>query len=330
MDLISAKLAVIVPWTGCALFLKDHDSDDLHCRYVAGADMTHLLDSHLRSGEGLSGWAALHRRPLLNLQPRMEFEAAGRDIPATLSSAVVCPLELGERLIGVLALYHSDADRYTDDHMRLLVRVAEQAAAVLSNAIVFEQTQEESLTDPLTGLPNRRLLAARLTSELARAERMHGDLAVLVLDVDGFKLINDTHGHAVGDEVLRQIARTLGQALRPYDLCVRFAGDEFVVLLGDCPPDFVEEKRQELQRLIEEIGVKADGLVVPAGASAGAAVYPQDGRTYDALIATADRRMYSDKALRRRFAKSASPVAAREWERTAAMVRPPAAATRPN
>ncbi len=264
----------------------------------------------------------------MNASPRIEFEAAGLDAGSlTVKAAIVCPLQLGERFIGSLALFHNEADRYTDDHRRLLVRVAEQAAAVVSNSLVFEQTQEESLTDPLTGLPNRRSMMSRIASEISRSERLQGELAVIVLDVDGFKQINDSYGHAVGDQAAARISRALLGALRTYDMCVRFAGDEFVVVLGDCSPDAAELKRQELQRHIEAIEVRLDSVVLRVGASAGAAVYPHDGRTYDALIATADRRMYADKSLRRRFSRSSAP----DWEPAMATtpaatpVRPPVA-----
>ncbi|MFN7918203.1 MAG: diguanylate cyclase [Vicinamibacterales bacterium] len=301
MAIVSQKLAAIIPWSGCALFLQDADSDDLVCRFATGVDAPALLGSRLAVGEGLSGWVAQHRRTLVNANPRIEFEAARVVEAVTTASAIVAPLVMGERFIGSLVLLHTDPDRYTDDHRRLLTRVGEQAAAVVSNALVFEQTQEDSLTDPLTGLPNRRSMMARLTSEISRSERLQGELAVIVIDVDGFKQINDSHGHAVGDQVLREISRALLGSLRSYDMCVRFAGDEFVIVLGDCPPDAAELKRLELQRRIEEIALEVDATVLRVGASAGAANYPHDGVTYDALLATADRRMYNDKARRRHF-----------------------------
>jgi diguanylate cyclase (GGDEF)-like protein len=156
-------------------------------------------------------------------------------------------------------------------------------------------------------------MMARLSSEISRSERAHSQLAVIVLDVDGFKQINDSCGHAVGDEVLREIARALLESLRPYDLCVRFAGDEFVIVLGDCSPEAAELKRLELQRRIDDISIAVDTTMLRVGASAGAANYPYDGDTYDSLLATADRRMYSDKALRRRFA-TMQPAASADWE----------------
>src|SRR6185295_15093205 len=94
---------------------------------------------------------------------------------------------------------HVEPNHYTEDHRRLLERIAEQAGAVIHNSIVFEQTQEDSLTDPLTGLPNRRSMFVHLSRELSRAERLKAEVAIVVMDIDGFKQINDTYGHNVGD-----------------------------------------------------------------------------------------------------------------------------------
>jgi diguanylate cyclase (GGDEF)-like protein len=171
---------------------------------------------------------------------------------------------------------------------------------VIHNSIVFEQTQEDSLTDPLTGLPNRRSMFVHLSRELSRAERLKSEVAIIVMDIDGFKAINDTYGHNVGDHALREVATALQGALRPYDLCVRYAGDEFIVVLADCSREAAEAKRRELQTLIAEIQVEVRaGKRLRLGASAGAAVFPSDGATYEALLAAADHLMYRDKAARR-------------------------------
>src|SRR5205823_8807542 len=132
--------------------------------------------------------------------------------------------------------------------------------------------------DPLTGLPNRRSMFVHLTRELARAERLNGQMALIVMDIDEFKTINDTYGHHVGDHALRQVAAALQTALRPYDLCVRYAGDEFIVVLADCSREAAELKRRELQALVStiEFDVRA-GKRLRLEASAGAAVFPQDG-----------------------------------------------------
>jgi diguanylate cyclase (GGDEF)-like protein/putative nucleotidyltransferase with HDIG domain len=308
MALISSKLTKIVPWSGCALFLQQPDGATLKCRFAAGVEAGRLLNGTLALGQGLSGWVARSRRTLVNANPRVTFDADGDGLETALNSAIVCPLYFSDAFIGCLALYHTESNRYTEDHRRLLERVAEQAGAVIHNSIVFEQTQEDSLTDPLTLLPNRRSMFAHLTRELARAERLKTQLALIVMDIDDFKSINDTHGHHIGDNALRAVAETLHGALRSYDLCVRYAGDEFIVVLAEGSREVAEAKRHELQHLISEIEIEVrPGRTVRLSASAGTAVFPDDGSSFETLLADADQRMYRDKAARRGRLSGRSP-----------------------
>ena len=302
MALISAKLSNLVPFSCAALFLYDEASDSLRCRFATGVDAEVIQQVAVRSGEGLTGWVARNRRALVNARPSADLEAAGlQSLSTTLQSALVCPLLFNDKFIGTLSVYHIDGAFYRDDHRRLLDRVSEQAAAVINNSMVFEQTQEDSLTDPLTGLPNTRFLFMHLTRELARAERLKSEVALLVMDLDNFKDINDTHGHHVGDRALCEVARVLRTAIRPYDICVRYAGDEFIIVLSGCGSAEAEHKRMELQRGIEEVFFEArPGKRVPLGISVGASVFPHDGESYETLLATADSRMYQDKAGRKR------------------------------
>ena len=224
-----------------------------------------------------------------------------------------------------------DANRYTEDHRRLLERIAEQAGAVIHNSIVFEQTQEDSLTDPLTGLPNRRSMFVHLTRELARAERLQTEVALIVMDIDEFKAINDTYGHHVGDRALREMATALHAALRPYDLCVRYAGDEFIIVLADCSREGVELKRRELQDQVSKIELEVRaGKWLKLEASAGAAVFPHDGATYEALLAGSDQAMYRDKATRRgRVVVESAPVSPEFVADMVGEPRPPVQALKP-
>ena len=301
MALISSKLSNLVPFSSCALFLFDEEADTLRCRFATGVEAEAISTMSVRAGQGLTGWVARNRRPLVNARPSAEFEAAGiTGVATSLQSALVAPLVLSDRLIGTLAVYSTQADFYTDDHRRLLDRVSEQAAAVINNSMVFEQTQEDSLTDPLTGLPNTRFMFMHLTRELARAERLKAEVALLVMDLDNFKDINDNHGHHAGDRALREVATVLRSGIRPYDICVRYAGDEFIVVLSGCGAEEADRKRLELQRTVDDLLFEArPGRRLPLAISIGAAIYPQDGDTYEALLATADSRMYRDKSQRK-------------------------------
>ena len=284
-----------------AVFLLDEGTDTLRCHFATGTDAEFVQQVVVRTGDGLTGWVARNRRPLVNARPQPDFEAAGVPSSLLLQSALVCPLLVDDRCIGTLSLYHVDLGFFLDDHRRLLDRVSEQASAVINNALVFEQTQEDSLTDALTGLPNTRFLYMHLSRELARAGRLEAEVAVMLMDLDGFKEINDTHGHHVGDRALVDVARTLRAGIRPYDICVRYAGDEFIVVLPGCSMEEAEVKRAELQRSIGDLAFDArPGLRLQLGISVGIAVFSRDGDSYETLLATADGRMYQDKAGRKR------------------------------
>ncbi len=309
MALISSKLSNIVPFSCCALFLYNDESETLRCRFATGVEAETIQQLTIRNGHGLTGWVARNRRPLVNARPSTDLEAAG--FPSdrtTLHSALICPLLFNERFIGTISVYHTEPSIYTDDHRRLLDRISEQAAAVIYNSIVFEQTQEDSLTDPLTGLPNTRFMFMHLTRELARADRLKSEVSLLVMDLDNFKDINDTFGHHVGERALRDGAGVLRAGIRPYDICVRYAGDEFIVVLSGCGGEEAERKRVELQRAVDGLQFEArPGKMLPLAVSVGAAVFPHDGDSYETLLANADSRMYRDKTRRKREAAGANP-----------------------
>jgi diguanylate cyclase (GGDEF)-like protein len=166
---------------------------------------------------------------------------------------------------------------------------------------MFAQTQADSLTDSLTGLPNMRFLATCVARELARATRLESKMSLLVLDLDRFKEINDTFGHRVGDRALWEVARVLRDGIRPYDTCARYAGDEFIVVLSDCDVCEAQAKQIELQEAVAQLAFEpCPGRRVTLGISGGVAVFPDDGNCYESLLAAADVRMYRDKDWRRR------------------------------
>jgi len=197
-------------------------------------------------------------------------------------------------------IYHTAPGVFTDEHRRVLGRVSDQAAAVIFNSTRFEQTQHESHTDPLTGLANRRSLDRQFETGLAHATRTNGTISVVVLDLDRLKEINDTYGHEAGDRALRAIGGVLKSTVRQNDLCARFAGDEFVVVLWDCSAEHEARRMQELQAAVAAYPFEPrPGVRVSLSISAGPARFPLDGRTFDELLAAADTRMYRDKAGRR-------------------------------
>ena len=300
MEVMADGLRALVPFSDCALFLWDRENRKARCRWSAGRSAGALTGLTLDAGQGAAGLAIDRGQATVTDDVSAEFPAGGRD-QAYPNSALACPLVANDTLVGAIVLYHERAGFFGDDHVRVTKQIAEQAGAVLANALVFEQAQEESVTDPLTGLPNTRLMDTHMNRELARSERQASPVSVLLIDCDNLKTVNDTLGHQVGDLVLCEIAGVLRNAIRPYDVCARYGGDEFVVALSNCGLKEAETKGRELQQAIE-----AHSLVAPRGGrvrcsiSFGAASFPIDGPSYKALLAAADSRMYADKDARRR------------------------------
>jgi diguanylate cyclase (GGDEF)-like protein len=138
---------------------------------------------------------------------------------------------------------------------------------------------------------------------MAKADRQDSQRALLVIDVDRFKAINDRYGHDVGDRALRAIGNAIRQAVRSYDFCARNGGDEFVVLLAECEEIQAAERAREIQKAVETLAFQAaPGSELRLGISVGWAIYPRDGHSYVALAKQADRRMYQNKSARKSLA----------------------------
>ncbi len=286
MALIHDKVSRLVPFTTSALFLGD-DNEGYVCRAAHGPGTEALIKWTSKS------WS--------DLSLRLPACADGRDAHGgDLKALLPCPLIFEGRLIGGLVIYNTIAGCFTDEHRRVLGRVSDQAAAVIYNSTRFEQTQHESHTDPLTALPNRRALDREFEIGLQHAAETRTSASVVVLDLDRLKEINDTYGHEAGDRALRAVGAVLGSTVRKSDLCARFAGDEFIVVLWDCSPEHEAHRVAEVQNAVSAYPFEPrPGVRVSLSISAGPARFPEDGSTFEDLLAAADERMYRDKAGRR-------------------------------
>jgi diguanylate cyclase (GGDEF)-like protein len=201
--------------------------------------------------------------------------------------------ELVAKFVEILPAIASRAGAGDERDRRVLDNISEAQGELYE---LFERATAESLTDPLTELPNRRFIEAHLTRELSRAQRAGSSLGVLVIDLNDFKLINDRLGHSAGDLVLKAVAQCLRRGLRQHDICGRHGGDEFVVVLSGVSEELAERKGLELARAVESLLIDVgQHELLRVRVSIGAAVCPADGTTLETLLAAADVRMYANK-----------------------------------
>jgi diguanylate cyclase (GGDEF)-like protein/excisionase family DNA binding protein len=213
-------------------------------------------------------------------------------------SMIVAPIRNTDGVVGALNLYRVGRDFDAED-LELVQLFTNHVAIALDNATIHDQLVDAALTDPLTGLPNRRLFAERIDHALARRERAGSHVAVLFLDVDSFKMVNDGLGHAAGDAVLRGVAHRLRECMRQADTVARLGGDEFGILLEDLGE---AEAVSAAERLVEALSspLDVDGRTVRARASIGVALdRGEPGITSVELLRDADTAMYLAKATNR-------------------------------
>jgi len=251
-------------------------------------------------------WALRHGQLHAVTNPRVDLICPHWSHEAPPAEALCVPMMAQGESLGVLLL-RRPADQGADpgsapahpgvSRKELAVTVAGHIALALANLRLRESLRAQSIRDSLTGLYNRRYLNETLEREIRRAARTRRHLAVLMLDVDNFKGLNDSSGHEAGDAFLRQLGAFLQQRVREEDVACRYGGDEFVILLAETSLETAKKRARQLREGIRTLSVAHRGqYLTPPTVSLGAALYPDHGASGDELIRAADDALYKAKA----------------------------------
>lgn len=317
LSLIAGRLGSLFHFTTCAVYVMDRERGVLVPRLTAGRGADRLREHEIPLGQGLSGWAAQERRSILAAPPaepllrdgaRSDFEGI-EDSPdlAGLASCIAAPLMAEQELIGVVALYDTDRTPYSPAEERLLTLVGRQVGGAIRTGLLFESTQEHSLTDFLTGLPNARYMFVAMEEVTARAAETGEPVSILLMDLDGFGRINEEFGHSAGDRYLIGVSKVIRGQMRDQDTCVRYSGDEFLAILPGVSREGAKQVAARIRAAVE--GFQVDGPSrrrTSLSVSIGDATFSLDGGDLESVLAAAQDRLTTEKTMH--HARSSSPT----------------------
>ena len=282
-------------WT---LLMLDERSNDLYYAIAAGGVHEDLRDLRVKVGEGVAGWVVQHGETLIVPEsvedPRLLNSGAK---PSSVRSVIALPLLGRKGTHGAIEIFNPRAEQMTDYTIAFLHILADHAAIAIENARDVTRIQQLTITDDTTGLFNVRHLYDVLGRELDRGKHEKTPLSLAFLDLDRFKLVNDAHGHLVGSELLALVGQRLQELSRKQDICFRYGGDEFVLLMpGTGAKDALALASALHKTLMDTHFHMKNGLSLTISASIGLATAPGDGATIHSVIGVADTRMYDVKS----------------------------------
>ena len=292
---IAHTVGELIPYDDITFYEADEAKRELKAVYASGSDAEKVLaDEPFSYGVGITGWAVEHREPVLanraELDPRVRFVA---DTPPDPESLIVVPLVARGRLKGTLNIYRSGFQEFTEDEFLLAVRFGDAAALAVDNAHIRASLERQAQTDPLTGLWNHRAFHERLRQELVEASANQTSVALVMLDLDDFKRVNDVYSHATGDHVLSEVAGILLSSVRSSDCVCRIGGEEFAII---APTSGLADAFRLAERVQEHVAFTEFGPVGPVSLSVGIASGPDHAANPRELVACAEVAMMTAKA----------------------------------
>jgi diguanylate cyclase (GGDEF)-like protein len=295
---IAGTVGELIPYDDITFYEADEGKRELQAVFASGRDAEKVLaDEPFSYGVGITGWAVEHREPVLanraELDPRVRFVT---DTPPDPESLIVVPLVARGRLKGTVNIYRSGFQEFTEDEFLLAVRFGDAAALAIDNAHIRASLERQAQTDPLTGLWNHRAFHERLRQELVAASTDQSSVALVMLDLDDFKRVNDVYSHATGDHVLSEVAGILLGAVRSSDCVCRIGGEEFAII---APTSGLADAFRLAERVQEQVAMADFGPVGPVSLSIGIASGPEHAANPRELVACAEVAMMTAKARRK-------------------------------
>jgi len=293
LEQIMHKIGDIFTPLNWSLILKNNQTGELFFKLVVGKSAEKLKGQKIPKRKGIANWVVENEQAVLiedvKNDPR-HYDYFDKTTGFETKSIIGVPLKANNQVIGVIELVNRlETEVFTPTDLKILQTIADFAAITIEKASYMQRLENLARIDVLTGISNRRDFEENLKKEIERTKRIGNFLALLILDVDDFKKINDTHGHQEGDRVLKEVASALCKNVRKVDYVARYGGDEFVVLMPNTDTAGAQKTKERILSAMPHsvsIGVRASG--------------PDD---LSQLLNTADQNLYKEKHTKNREKK---------------------------
>ncbi len=280
-----------------SLLLLDDARQELYFELAVGKGSQALKDVRIKVGQGIAGWVAQHGKAVIVpdvSQDTRFFSKVDERTKMETQSIVAVPVLFRENCLGVIELINCvGPDGFHQKDLKLLEALADFAAIAIENARHVKKIHELTIKDDCTSLYNARHMDFILETEIYRSQRYSFEFSVVFIDLDHFKMVNDTHGHLMGSKLLGEIGDALKGSCRMIDMAFRYGGDEFVIVLPQTSKENAVAVAKRLHEMIRDTTwLKKEGLNVRITPSLGVASYPLDSKTKVGLLHLADEAMY--------------------------------------
>lgn len=295
LEIAADRLARVMTVDRLAIFEADWERHRFRPRVLAGRGTEGFLEMDVSLNDGITGWAFGRGQPYRCADT--DSHPAASTIPGTArepESLLAIPLVAGDQRLGILDVWRDSLDAFTEEDLERCALLGFVTAAAWGNAQMYGELERRALTDALTGLFNIRWWRDMGPRVMAQSLRTGAGVGILLMDLDHFKEVNDSAGHAAGDSVLRAVARAIRHVVRDSDYAVRYGGEEFLIVLTNSNVDGAMRVAQALQAAVAELRAPTSEIE-RVTASIGVAVFPDHGQELDDVVAAADLAMYQAK-----------------------------------
>ncbi len=280
-----------------SLLLLDESKQELYFELAVGKASQALKDVRIKLGQGIGGWVAQHGEVVIVPDTSKDTRFFGKVDEKTkmeTRSIVAVPVKFRDTCLGVIELINCVGPEGFDPRdLKLLEALSDFAAIALENARHVKRIHELTIKDDCTSLYNARHMGFILDTEIYRSQRYNYEFSIVFIDLDHFKMVNDTHGHLVGSRLLSEMGDALKTNCRLIDFAFRYGGDEFVILLPQTSKENAIYVAKRLHKLIREtVWLSKEDLNIKITPSVGVASYPADSKTKEGLLHLADEAMY--------------------------------------